>query len=629
MNTYFPRKLLIREWLLSMIIMIIMAIPGGLLAQLGNLEDVDAATKKGFFKTYFSDLFKDFKDSGDPFALTGGVGLNLRSYSISEGQVLRQDPFFYALNANLNVRIYKLNLPVSLLVTAKNTSSSFPSFRELIDAFRRDIEAKRDRFVRLGMSPHYKWIKLHLGHRTMSFSKFTLSNLVFYGAGVELTPGKWRVAAMSGRLAKAEPIDLSLATPNIPVYERFGWGTKIGYGDKDQFIDFILFKARDDVNSIFIDPLNTVQVAPEENMTLGINIQKRFFEHLRFRAEFGLSTISPNALDAEGGSGIFLPRFMYQERITTEEHMALDLSVDYEAEKFTAGVQFKRIDPNYRSFGAFFFNNDVVDLLGRVRFTMLKGAMNVGLSGGVQSNNLDLSKPSTTRRLIYAGDVSYTKKAFTASIDYSNNTTDVGYVLNPDLDSLNAVIVTQSSGMTLSYSIPDQSQNQHVFVLTTHLQNVGDDIDNPLQSNTSQMILGNFTYNYALSESKWRFSARANYNQNELSEMRINRLGFGLGVSKSLLGNKINVGLDVNFFNNSNEAGGSGTNLNSQLRGSYRISKSLNSSLQWNLLSINNDNSDPFTESIGNLGFQYNFNIRPAANNRKEAKTTESSPNNN
>jgi hypothetical protein len=593
-------------------------------AQLRAFEDVEAVRNPGFFKTYFSDLFRDFKDYGNAFSMAGGVGLNMRSYRAT-GIEPRQDPFFYSMNANLNIRIYQLNIPFSLLVTAKNRESSLPNFREIRDAFKNNIEAQRDRFVRFGISPHYKWIKMHLGHRTMSFSKYTLSNLVFFGAGTELTPGKWRVGAMYGRLARAEPIDLSLATPNLPVYQRMGWGAKVGYGTDDGSVDLIVFKARDDENSIEVLNTGPDQVTPQENLTLGLNLQKRFFERFRFRAELGLSYLSPNSLDAEANTGM-VPGFLFQERTTTERGTAIDAALDYEGQKFTTGIQLKRIEPEYQSFGAYFFNNDIVDLVGNLRFGMLQGLLNVQLSGGVQSNNLDVLSPTTTRRFIYSADLAYAKEAFSANANYSNNTTDIGYVLNPELDSLNAVIVTANSGMTFNYSLTDAGENQHIFTLTGNLQTVGDDIENPMESSESQMLVGSFIYNYLLAPSQWRFTAKLNYNQNEVNLMQITRFGGGGGVTKSFQEGRLSLGLDFNYFANSTDVGGAGSNLNGQLRAGYQIAKGLNANLSWGLLRTDNTIIAPYTEVIGNLGVRYSFQLQPLARRDSAEAATDTAP---
>lgn len=593
------------KFILPLLIALVMGVPIKGMAQLESIENLEESTKKGFFKTYIKDQFKNFTNFGDPFAVSGGVGLGLRSYS-AYGGLGRQDPFFYSLNANVNARVYKLDLPFSLLITAKNTESSLPNLGEIREAFRPNLEAQRDRFVRFGISPHYKWMRFHFGHRAMSFSSYTLSNLNFLGVGTELTPGNLRVAAMYGRLAQAEPFDLSLNTPNLPVYRRVGWGTKIGYGTEQSSIDLILFGAQDDPNSIDIPAESPYQPAPEENFVIGLNGQHLFFDRFRLRVEYALSALSPNRLDAPAERSPY-PRFLFTERNTTEVHSAVNASLGYEGEAFTTGVQLKRVDPNYRTFGAYFFNNDIVDLVGNLAFGLWEGRINTQLSAGVQSNNLGLLKPSTTQRFIYSAALSFSEGNFSASADYSNNTTDIGYVLNPELDSLNVVLITQSGGVVLSYSLTGGAGNQHSFTLSGNVQDVTDDIEDPLQSATTQMLVGNFTYSYALSESKWRFSARTNYNQNELAMMRIQRYGFGGGITKSLLDNKMNVGVDANYFLNSNDMADNSSNLQGQVRWSYQMGGGLSANLNMGLLQTTTATQDPFTELTGNLGVQYNF----------------------
>jgi len=595
------------------------------IAQLEAFENIEELKKKGFFKTYFTDAFKGFTDFGDPFVLSGGVGLNLRSYSAS-GVDPRQDPFFYGLNANLNMRIYKFNLPFSLMVTAKNKDSSLPNIKELVNAFKDNIvngiKEKRDRFIRFGASPSYKWIKLHIGHRSMDFSKFTLSNINFYGVGGEFTPANWRFSFMKGRLAKAEPIDLSLTEPNLPVYQRSGWGVKLGYGTENKSVDFILFKAADDFESVIIPAESENQVSPQENAVVGLNTEYLFLEKVRLKAEFALSEFSPNSQDADAEGGNMLPGFIFRRKQTSESKTALDVKADFEASTFTVGVQVKRIDPNYNSLGAYFFNNDVLDILGNLNFGLLNNSINTTISAGVQSNNLDFSKPTTTSRFVATIGLAYSKDALSANLNYSNNATDVAYVLNQNLDSLNAVIVTNDLGGDISYSIPDNSGNQHVFSLSGNIQRVSDDIVNPVESASSKMMVANFVYNYALAESKWKFSTKFNFNQNKLAGTQTKRYGTGFGVSKSLLEDKMNVGFDFNYFINTKLGFENTTNMNGQVRWSYSISSSLTSNFALSQLRTANGIAIPFSELTGTFGIQYNFNWNPS---KKKEESSENS----
>lgn len=585
-----------------------------MMAQLGSLEDLDETTKKGFFKTHISSFFKDFTDFGDPFTLSGSVGLNMRSYNAFGGPI-RQDPFFYTLNTNLNVRVYQIDLPFSMILTAKNNQSSLPNFSEIKDAFKDKISSVNNRFVRFGMSPRYKWAKLHLGHRSMRFSKYTLDNLNFNGIGTELTPGKVRIAGMYGQLAKAEPVDLSLVTPNVPVYQRTGWGAKLGYGDEQSSIDLTVFKANDDQNSIVIPTNIPIQPSAEENLVLGINAQKLFFDKIRIKLEYASSTVSPNVQDATTAKGR-LTSFLMEERTTTEYSSAIDASVGYEGKSMIAGLQYRKVDPNYRTFGAYFFNRDIIDVLGNLAFNLLENKLNVDLSGGVQSNNLDLSKPATTQRLIYAANLGYATGGFSASANYNNNTTDVGYVLNQNLDSLNAVIITKDVGLNLAYTIANTEGPQHSFSLSGNMQDVNDDVVNREQSAASKVIVANFGYNIVFAN-KLRLSSRINYNQNEIAQMLIKRYGAGMGVGKSFLDNKISVGLDANYFTNTRDTGAKSNNLLVQLIVGFQIGSGLTANVNWGYLRTTAETIAPFSESTANVGLQYNFNYVPGKKKKK------------
>jgi hypothetical protein len=586
-------------------------------AQLGSLENLEESTRRGFFKTYISSFLKDFTQYGDPFALSGGVGLNMRSYNAFGGP-LRQDPFFYTLNTNLNVRIYNIDLPFSMVLTAKNQQSSYPKLREIRDAFSDKITSLNQRFVRFGMSPHYKWAKLHLGHRAMSFSKYTLDNLNFNGIGTELTPGKVRVAAMYGQLARAEPVDLSLVTPNVPVYQRHGWGTKLGYGDDQSSVDFTVFKAQDNVHSIIIPANNPVQPTAEENMVWSIQAQKLFLEKFRFKLEYASSTVSPNALDATSENQKFT-KFLIMERTTTEHSSAIDASMAYEGKAMIAGIQYRRVDPNYRTLGAYFFNRDIVDVLGNLAFNLLDNHMTVALSGGVQANNLDQTKPATTRRFIYSANVGYAKNAFSGSFNFNNNTTDVGYVLNQNLDSLNAVVITQDIGVNLNYNLPGSGGTKQAISLSANLQNVNDDVVARDQSSDSKVGVLHLGYT-VMTSNQWRFSSRINYNQNEIAQMQIKRYGAGLGIGKSFLDNKMSVGLDANYFINTRENNSKSNNLLGQLMLGYELGSGLTTQLNWGFLRTTAETINAFSESTVTLGLQYNFNYKPSRKSDKLPK---------
>ncbi len=592
---------------------------GNIYAQLNSFENLEQTGESGFFKNSLKGFFRGFADFGDPFQVGGGIGIGLRSYDAFGGP-LRQDPFFYSVNAYVNVRIYQIDLPVSVIMTAKNTNSSYPNFSDLKESLKQNLRDKANSFTRIGMSPYYKWAKLHLGHRAMNFSKYTMSNLNFFGVGMELNPEKVHIGAMYGRLAKAEPIDLSLTTPNLPVYQRIGWAAKLGYGDDKASADITLFTARDDENSIQIPANYPEQVTPEANLALGVTLQKLFFDMIRVKVDYGNSTLSPNALDADA-PGKSITNFLIRKKNTTYNANAIEGSIAYEGKTFNAGIMANRVDSDYKTLGTYFFNRDIMDVSAFTQFGLLEGKLNTSLKAGIQSNNLDKSLPTTNKRFIYDAQLAYAVEKVSAAFNFSNNTSRVNYILNQNLDSLNAVIVTRDIGLNVQYKLPAKGEISHSISATGNIQDVSDDIEKPSRTLTSKVLLGSLAYMLRL-PTDWNFSLRGNYTQNEISGLQTDRIGYGFGVKKAFFENKLSLGLDANMYNNKNALGQKSKNAMGQFMLAYQLFKGMGINLQWGLLNTTFATTPSFTESTGNLNLQYQFNYVPKKKDKTKKEAT-------
>jgi hypothetical protein len=588
-----------------------------------QFEDLEALKKKGFFKTYFTGLIKDFTNGGKPFDYSGGLGIGLRSYS-ALGTTDRQDPFLYNINGNFNARVFQLSLPFSFAIAAKNTESAYPNARELVNSFRNSIDAQRQRFVRLGISPRYKWITTHFGHRSMSMSQYTMRDLVFLGAGTELTPGKFRFAAMYGQLAKAEPIDLSLVQPNLPRFERTGWAVKTGYGTQEDYIEAVIFQAHDAQNSVFVPDSIPDQISPESNQAVGLVAQKRFAKKFRLKIDLGASALSPNMLDAPSESRFPHPAFLYQAHNTTDYKTALEGLFDYQAKYYMLGFKYRRIEPGYKTHGAYFFNSDIEEWTVNLGFNLFKNALTFTGNGGIQRNNLDGTKTNRlTNRVVGAMNANYTKNRFNFGANYSNNASDVAYLLNPNDPILNVIIIAQDAGANATYTIADSSRQQ-VFNLTANAQIVTDDVADPTASAFSRMYMGNFVYSLGLPKTGWTYTGRLNYNQNQLTSQLLDRYGIGGGLNKSFLKNKLTTGFDLNYFYTVIQGLANTGNLTSGINVNWNVNDAQSIGLNWTILSTNNTTiagSNRFGEVIGTVNYQYNFHMKPRQKN-KEARAT-------
>src|SRR5690606_19189222 len=89
-----------------------------------------------------------------PIDFSGSLSLRLNSYSTSRDNSVR-DPFFWTISGSPTLSIYGVTLPFYFSFCQKN----------------QDV---RQPFNQFGLSPSYKWLRVHLGYRNISFSDFTL-----------------------------------------------------------------------------------------------------------------------------------------------------------------------------------------------------------------------------------------------------------------------------------------------------------------------------------------------------------------------------------------------------------------------------------------------------------------------
>lgn len=558
-------------------------------------QNVEQFTQKEGLKNFF----KDFKQ-GDPFKITGNLGLNTRSYFAS-GIENRQSPFIWFLNGQVNIKVYRLNIPFSALATAQNLTYAHPFH----------TNAYTSRFTRIGASPYYKWAKLHLGHRAMNFSSLSVANHMFLGAGTELNPGKWRLGGFYGRMARTEPLDLSLLEPNRVVFDRTGWGAKVGYGTSTNFLDLIVFKAKDGTPSLLPTNLDSAKVFQNENMVTALNGQATVLKRLRLGLEISSSAFSKNAQDpVVSERHLIHPSFVMQQRTSTVYRYALNTTAQYQFEVFSLGLNYRRIEPEFRSLGAYFFNDDLENMTANTGFGLFKNKVRVNGSGGIQRNNLRGTRATRFNRTIGSLDINYAVKSFNIGLNHSNYTSKIDYVLNLDLDSLNAVVITRQTALNGSYTLTGKSKNRHTFSANIALEGVTDDVQEVDLSAASSMFTTGLNYTLSTAEDRWRINGRLNYNENELSNLRVQRYGAGGGVQREVIPKKWSVGFDLNYFNSIGENIDNQT-INGRFNSPLTINKHhrLDVSLMYLYRFKTNAGSQSpnFRETTGMLNYIYSF----------------------
>ena len=321
-----------------------------------------------------------------PFGFSAGLSLNQIFYS-SNSIAARRDPYSYFASGNANLSLFGWSVPLSFSVSNHHTSFSQP-------------------FNQYSLHPSWKLITVHAGYTSMSYSPYTVNGHIFCGAGLDLEGnGKWKLSSFYGRLLRAVEAD----SMTLPAYQRTGYGLKTSFADGRNFVDLILFHAADDERSIGTPP-DTLEVMPHENLVISITGGKSVLKNFLLKADVAASALSKDTRAGNTDHSHPLARsgILFQPKLSSAYYKAFKSSFDYQHESWLLGIAYERIDPGYRTLGAYYFNSDLENITLNGSAGLFDGKINLAASGGVQRDNVDNTKMSTMRRIVGSLNANYT-----------------------------------------------------------------------------------------------------------------------------------------------------------------------------------------------------------------------------
>jgi hypothetical protein len=559
----------------------------------------------------FSQQLDQIGKDKQPLKLNGGISTSHVFYTAS-GIEQRRAPYNYFITGNLNADVYGFSVPLSFSISNQNTSFQQP-------------------FNQFSLSPSYKWVKSYIGWSSMSFSNYTLAGHLFNGVGVDLTPeGIVQVSAMYGRLQKAVAIERDTAflnanlITNQPAFKRMGAGVKTTLKYKKDQVDLILFRAWEDPNSIGFVP-DSLQLRPQDNLVLSINAQKSLFDVLKLSAEFASSAITRDrrVAEASGISNIYgnLGGF-FRTNASTAVYHAFKSSLSYQHSKFTLGANYERIEPEYRTLGAYFFNNDLENITGSFATRFFKQKIQFSSNMGVQRNDLRNEKISKMNRVVGSANVSAAiSSKVNVATSYSNFQTFTNIRSNfvtlnqgsafDNLDTLNYRQISQNATLNGSYQIASSSKQSQMLSANIVYQTSSDNQDS--LTNKAQFYNFNVAYSYNYNPSQLGITFSFNANKNEVEGGNSSTFGPTIGVSKPAFKKQLKNSVSVSL-NNAYQEGLLGNSiLNFRYSTSYTLKKKHNFNLslvalkRTQPLSANAPRS--FNEFTATFGYSYNFSI--------------------
>ena len=540
-----------------------------ILAQQVDLENIDTQLKEKLKKK--------------PFSILGSASVSGVYNEASDSP--SSEPFLYFFNGNITLGFYDWTMPINYRYTNQG------------DALDYQIPFK---FNRLSLHPKYKWILAHIGDVSMSFSPYTFNGLQFTGGGLELTPEKYplRASFMGGQLAKATEYDGRPQT--IPTYERWGYGTKLSYKKEDLEIGGILFFANDKANYLSAPIPDEKKIYPLSNQVYSGFAKYKPLHFVEVFGEYALSLLG-------------------NTQSQKQDFTAYNAGINFIFTKASVGVRYEKVDPDYKTLGAYYFVNDMENITLNSSLNLFKGNVSIATSIGRQHDNLNQQKPKQSNQWVGSANVNakVTPK-LSLSGSYSNFTMFTNKLINPfdrinnpqlyehPQDSINYRQVSQNTNANITYAI-NEKQNITLSYSFNDVVNKQNDIVR--RGGISRFHNAGAAYMVQFPESKLSLSPSFNYSYSIVAREKTQVMGPSLTVGKAFFEDKLNTTLLGNY-SVSQSATSKGSTANAQLNVNFLPWKNHQftlSALQ-SFRNAENDTQNTSAQSTNvSVGYTYHF----------------------
>lgn len=532
--------------------------------------------------------------SARPVDLSGALSLRMNSYTTNRDNAVR-DPFFWTVSGSPTVSLYGVTLPFYFSFSQKQTDYRQP-------------------FNQFGLSPHYKWLRLHLGYRNISFSDFTLANHTFMGVGIEAEPSIFRFGFVYGRFLKAidQPRDTLSGEIIVPTFARKGVAAKIGIGTHNNYVDLIFFKGKDDSTSVDTG-WETSGIRPAENLVYGIKARQDFLKIFMLDIDYGFSVytsdITAQMVSAEDYKVPSFVTAFLTPRASTSFQMAGKASLAMRLKMLSLRLQYTRVEPDYQSMGSYFLNNDYENITIAPSWSMLKNKIRVSGSVGFQKNNLFEDKITSTNRRINSVNVNLMPNPrFNVTAFYTNYRINQERNVRLTLDTLRLEQFSDNMNV-MAMLTRGTKEIRHNFNGGINYQVLRDDNNIAETNNLTTSLNPIIGYRYQNMVKHIGANVNITLNQFNTDVSETTRLGYTVGGNKGMLDNQLRLNASATYFTVKTDGAASSNALSINGRIGYAIKDKHTLDLSVSLVSRTIAGSDEpgIRDILANFGYTYNF----------------------
>ncbi len=527
-----------------------------------------------------------------PFEIAGSLSLSANFYGTTRERNNRS-PFSYVINGSPNISIYGVSIPITLTYSNQRLTYAKP-------------------FQRYGASPYYKWVKVHLGYRSMNFSPYSMTGQTFLGAGVELTPGKFKLSAFYGNFENIYALQDSAASGVIQVetYKRKGFGLKAGFEGRNADFAISFLKIVDKSETSEPKSADNTRLTPQDNIVISPSIRFTLFKKLVIQSTVAASVLTRNQLASSGLiDNTVVERFSSLLTINQSTKLAWagDASAKLNFNSFSIGLKYKKIEPLYQSLGLQGIANDFENYTINGSVSLFKKLLRIKVSQGFQRNNLSDLRQITSLRKIGSFNASMAlKSGLSINAQYNNFQSDqeAGYVeLN---DSIRLALVNKSASISPSYQWKNNGL-RHSVSLSASTQDFTD--LNPREGFALENRSTTSSLNYRLRVKPSSLSLRIgiNYSAYESNAQLTKRSGVSIGANKKLANKKLRLNMGISYKKSKVEEQDDGFVMKGRVGLNYSINKKNSLSIRTSITNRKSIIKTPFTDYRGRFSYSFKF----------------------
>jgi hypothetical protein len=393
----------------------------------------------------FFELCSVNSSAQSPWKLTGDIGLYADFYSMNssgDSTIKPRRPGLltrFLINPTFSYKDF--SLPFSIMISPQQTNVVTP-----VGDPKNFMQFLQNPLNNVGIAPKYKWVQLLLGSQTPNYSELTLGNIPVFGAGINLTPGKFRFAFFTGTSQRA--IEMDTARKIAGSYKRVFYSAKIGYGVEDSsHIYLIAAKILDDTSSIKSRP---IEVMPQSGVVTSvdyrINIGKQFY----IKGEIAGSAFTRDLRAKEWEIIKEIPKIVFITQESSRLDYASNLTIGKNGKIFSIKLVGRYIGDGFVPVGYPFMQTDRLEVTIEPKLNLFKNKLIMSGSIGERVNNLSGGRGSTATQTIGFANVN---AQITEQLSIAANFSNYGFRNTVRNDTFRVEMVTMSFGISPSYTI--------------------------------------------------------------------------------------------------------------------------------------------------------------------------------